>query len=155
MSFLLVVEWIAVFSTGLIAGILFGDRAGNTYARRRLAPDAFISFQREQNRRFAAMMPLPILAAVVASSAWLVLLRDRFATPEFALAAAGTTCLILAVVMTRAVNIPINDRIDAATGPPRDLEKIWTRWERVHTVRTGFALLAFACELAALAMGRG
>ena len=155
MDFLGVVEWIAVFSTGLIAGILFGDRAGNTYARRRLAPDAFVAFQREQNRRFTAMMPLPILAAIVASSIWLVLLRDRAGTAAFWLAAAGLALLLLSVITTRAVNIPINDRLDASSGPPPDLKKIWARWERVHTVRTGLAMLAFVCELAALAMGRG
>ncbi len=146
MDVLGVVECLAVFSTGLIAGILFGDRAGNSYARPKLPAPAFLAFQREQNRRFAAMMPLPILAAVVASSAWLVLIRSRAGAPDFALVAAGTACLLLFVAITRMVNIPINRRVDAGDAAG------WPRWERAHTVRTVFAVLAFLCELAALGL---
>lgn len=153
MDFHGVVEWIAVFSTGMIAGILFGDRAGNTYARRRLTTDAFGAFQREQNRRFAKMMPLPILAGVVSSSAWLVLQRDRAGMPDYWLIAAGTTSLILFTAITRMVHIPINNRLNAAKSSAAETEavrRLWQRWEKVHTVRTAFAVLAFACELAAL-----
>jgi uncharacterized membrane protein len=148
MSALLAVEGIAVFTTGLLAGILFGDRAGNSYARPKLPPAAFLSFQREQNRRFAAMMPLPILAAVVASTAWLVLVRSRAGAPDVVLLAAGIACLVLTVAITRIVNIPINRRVDAGDAAG------WSRWERAHTARTIFALLAFLCELAALAVAR-
>jgi len=148
-TILLAVQGIAVFTTGLIAGILFGDRAGNSFARTKLPAPAFLAFQREQNRRFTAMMPLPILAAVVASSAWLVLVRSRAGAPDFLLLAAGTACLVLFVAITRVVNIPINRRVDAGDAAR------WPRWERAHTVRTAFAVLAFLCELAALALARG
>ena len=129
MSAILVVQGIAVFTTGLLAGILFGDRAGNSYARAKVPAAAFLAFQREQNRRFAAMMPLPILAAAVASAAWLVLVRSRSGAPDFVLLAAGAACLVLIVAITRIVNIPINRRIDARA--------------------------IFSCELAALAVSRG
>jgi anthrone oxygenase-like protein len=146
---LLAVQGIAVFAAGLIAGILFGDRAGNSYARPKLPAAAFLAFQREQNRRLAAMMPLPILAAVVASFAWLLLVRSRAGAPDFVLIAAGTGCLLVFVAITRMVNIPINRRVDAGDAAR------WPRWERAHTVRTVFAVLAFLCELAALALSRG
>ena len=67
MSALLIVQLVAVFTTGLLAGIFFGDRVGNSYARPKLPPSAFVTFQQVQNVRFARMMPLPILAALVAS----------------------------------------------------------------------------------------
>lgn len=149
MTILLAVQGIAVFATGLLAGILFGDRAGNSFARGKLQAPAFLAFQREQNRRFAAMMPLPIVAAVVASSAWLVLARSRSGSPEFMFLAAGLACLVVWIAITRLVNIPINGRVDAGDGIA-----LWPRWERAHTVRTVFAVLAFACELAALALSR-
>jgi uncharacterized membrane protein len=153
-SALLVVQLVAVFATGLIAGILFGDRAGNTYARIRLTPEGFVAFQREQNKRFTAMMPLPILAAVVASASWLVMMRDRVGTTAFWLAAAGTVANVLVVAITRIVNIPINNRVDAGQAEPVAVRRLWPRWERAHTVRTGIALVAFACELVALALER-
>ncbi len=152
MDFVIVVECIAVFFTGLLAGILFGDRAGNTHARAKLPLPAFLAFQREQNRRFSAMMPVPILAAVVASAGWLVLLRSRSDSADFRLAAVGTAALVLVVAITRIVNIPINHRVDSAIdgSEPSQAQALWSRWERAHTARTVFAVLAFLCELAAL-----
>ncbi len=155
MPALLVVQIVAVFATGLIAGILFGDRAGNSYARIKLSPDAFVAFQREQNKRFAAMMPLPILAAVVASAAWLVLMRDRAETPAFWLAAAGTAANLLVVAITRIVNIPINNRVEAAQAEPVAVRRLWLRWERAHTVRTVFAVFGFVLELVAFGIEAG
>jgi uncharacterized membrane protein len=156
MSTLLAVQLVALFTTGLLAGIFFGDRAGNTYARAKLPPSGFVIFQQAQNARFARMMPLPIVAALVSSALWLVLLRSHTATASFALVAAGTLALVLTVGLTRAVNIPINERLAkaSASSPPPDLARRWARWERVHTVRTVLAVLAFLCELLALGAWR-
>ena len=144
-----VVECIAVFATGLLAGILsLGDRAET---RTRAG-----NCRRPRSWRFSGsrtagspIMPVPILAAVVAGSAWLVLMRSRTGSAEFMLLAAGLACLVVWVAITRIVNIPINGRIDAGDGA-----SLWPRWEHAHTVRTVFAVLAFLCEVAALAVSR-
>ena len=149
MSALLIVQLVSVFTTGLLAGIFFGDRMGNSYARPKLPPAAFVIFQQVQNVRFARMMPLPILAALVSDALWLVLLRDHMDTPSFRLVAGGTLALFLAVVLTRVVNIPINNRLAKwnPASPPSDFTSTWARWERVHTVRTILAVLSFALVL--------
>ena len=151
MSALLAVQIVALFATGLLAGIFFGDRMGNSYARPKLPAGSFVTFQQIQNARFARMMPLPILAAGVASALWMVLLRKRVDTPDFLLVAAGTLALVICVGITRAVNIPINNLVAkwSASSPPQDVSRIWKRWERVHTARTAFAVLAFLLELLA------
>ena len=151
MSALLAVQLLALFTTGLLAGIFFGDRMGNSYARPRLPPGCFVTFQQTQNARFAKMMPLPILAAGVSSALWMVLLRKRIDAPDFLLVAAGTLALVVCVGITRAVNIPINNRVArwSAASPPQDIPRVWKRWERMHTVRTAFALLAFLLQLLA------
>lgn len=51
------VGFVAVFSTGLLAGIFFGDRRGATLARRELPPAGFVKFQQVQHVHFARMMP--------------------------------------------------------------------------------------------------
>jgi uncharacterized membrane protein len=155
MSALLAVQLVALFTTGLLAGIFFGDRMGNSYARPKLPAGCFVTFQQTQNARFAKMMPLPILAAGVSSALWMVLLRKRVDTPDFLLVAAGTLALVICVGITRAVNIPINNRVAkwSASSPPQDISRIWKHWERVHTVRTAFAVLAFVLQL--LAFGAG
>jgi uncharacterized membrane protein len=150
-SALLFVQLVAVFTTGLLAGIFFGDRMGNTYARPKLPTASFLTFQQVQNIRFAKMMPLPILAALVSDVLWLVLLRSKMDTLSFRLLLGGLLALFAAVVLTRAVNIPINNRIAKADAPPPDLLRMWARWERVHTLRTALALLSFA--LVVLAFG--
>jgi uncharacterized membrane protein len=151
MSALLAVQLLALFTTGLLAGIFFGDRMGNSYARPKLPAGCFVTFQQIQNARFARMMPLPILAAGVSSALWMVLLRKRVDSPDFLLVAAGTLALVVCIGITRAVNIPINDKVAkwSASSPPQDLARIWSRWERVHTVRTVFAVLAFVLQLLA------
>jgi uncharacterized membrane protein len=153
-SALLVVQLVAVFTTGLLAGIFFGDRVGNSYARPKLPPSSLVIFQQAQNVRFARMMPLPILAAFVSNALWMVLWRSRMETETFLLVVAATAALLVAIGLTRIVNIPINDRVAKMTpaSPAPELSRIWARWERVHTVRTAFALLAFACDLLALGL---
>ena len=154
MSALLAVQLVSVFTTGLLAGIFFGDRMGNSYARPKLSASAFVTFQQVQNVRFARMMPLPILAALVSDVLWLVLLRDHMDLSSFRLLALGTLALFLAVVLTRVVNIPINNRLAkwSSASPPSDFTSTWARWERVHTVRTILAVLSFALVLAAFGL---
>ena len=154
MSALLAVQLVSVFTTGLLAGIFFGDRMGNSYARPKLSASAFVTFQQVQNVRFARMMPLPILAAVVSDALWMVLLRDHMNTTGFRFLAVGTLALFLAVVLTRVVNIPINNRLGkwSSASPPSDFTSTWARWERVHTVRTILAVLSFALVLAAFGL---
>jgi len=153
-SALLAVQLVSVFTTGLLAGIFFGDRMGNSYARPKLSASAFVTFQQVQNVRFARMMPLPILAALVSDVLWLVLLRDHMDLSSFRLLAVGTLALFLAVVLTRVVNIPINNRLAkwSSASPPSDFTSTWARWERVHTVRTILAVLSFALVLAAFGL---
>ena len=152
MSALLVVQFVAVFTTAVLAAIFFGDRMGNSYARPRLPPACFLTFQQIQNVRFAKMMPLPILAALVCDALWLVLLRSRMETLAFQLLLGGLLSLFAAVVLTRAVNIPNNNRIARARSPPQDLSKMWARWERVHTVRTALAVLSFVLVILAFGL---
>ena len=65
------------------------------------------------NAAFLVAAGLALLAWVKAgprdrAALWLVLLRNRMETPSFLLLCAGTLALFLCVVITRAVNIPIN-----------------------------------------------
>jgi hypothetical protein len=68
--------------------------------------------------------------------------------------AALTMMCILA--MTRAVNIPINKQqmTWSAAEPPSDLSTVWASWERVHSIRTVLAIVAFTAEVIALSIYR-
>lgn len=154
MSGLVAVRFFAVLSSGLVAGILLGDRMGASVARPRLPASSFILFQQIQNRRFARMMPLPMGISVLASVAWVILELPRAWTLSFLCAALGAVGVAAVVAITRVISIPINDQLGGwdPAAPPPDLMRIWARWEKAHTVRTVVGVLAVAFELAALCL---
>ncbi len=64
MSLLALVRVIAVLSSGLFAGILFGDRMGAAYARPVLTPSSFVQLQQIIHVHFVKLMPPLILTAI-------------------------------------------------------------------------------------------
>lgn len=148
MSVIAIVRIIAIFSSGLVAGILLGDRMGATFARPLLSPSSFLQFQQIQHVHFARMMPPLSLAAIVAGLAWLILVRAQWNSPQFWLVAVATGATVLATVLTLRINIPINNQLMtwSVAAPPENMREIWSRWEGVHTIRTILWTSAFAFE---------
>jgi len=153
---ILVVRIVALICTGLSAGIFLGHRAGVSLAMPVLNPSSFIQLQQVIHKTFVRMMPVLILGALVGSVAWGILLRSSGRTDEFWLVSGASVTMMCILAITRAVNIPINRRLmtcDAAA-PPSDLSVVWAPWERIHSVRTVLAIVAFAAEVIALSISR-
>ena len=151
---MLVLRFVALICTGLSAGIFLGHRAGVSLAMPVLNPSSFIQLQQVIHKTFVRMMPVLILGALVGSVTWAVLLRSRWRTDEFWLVSGASVAMMCILAMTRAVNIPINKRLmtwDAAE-PPSDLSVVWAPWERIHSIRTVLAIVAFAAEVIALSV---
>ncbi|MFN2633015.1 MAG: anthrone oxygenase family protein, partial [Thermoanaerobaculia bacterium] len=138
----------AVLFSGLVAGIFLGDRMGATFARPALSPSSFVTFQQIQHVHFLTMMPILIGAAVVSLAAWLLLIRSRLGSAELLFLALAAAACAAVIVVTRTVNVPINDRLMTwnPASPPADVREIWARWEQTHTVRTVLAAAAFLLE---------
>ncbi len=158
MTALAIVRGIAVFTTGLAAGIFLGHRMGVSFAMPQLSPSSFVQLQQVIHRHFARMMPPLILAAVGTSLAWAALSAGHRPSAEFWLAAFSALAMGCVAVLTRVVNVPINQRLMtwSIEAPPADLVALWTPWERVHSIRTVLALVAFATQvvgLGAVALG--
>jgi len=151
MRFLSCIRFIALFSTGLVAGILLGDRMGATFARPQLDPSAFVQFQQILHVHFVPTMPILIIAAVLSSAIWLFFLRSCSKSVEFLMLALATIGIISVFSVTRTVNVPINNQLMhwKASAPPPDIMELWRPWEQAHTVRTVVAVLAFALQLLA------
>lgn len=154
MSALTIVRVIAVITTGLAAGIFLGHRMGVSFAMPILSPSSFVQLQQVIHRYFARMMPPLVLSAMGASIAWVALSVGR--TPSLAswLAAAAALAMVVAAVLTRVVNIPINAKLITwrVEAPPADLSTLWAPWERVHSVRTVLAVGAFIAQVIAFAV---
>lgn len=150
------VRVVAVFSTGLVAGIFLGDRMGASFARPALPRSSFVTFQQVQHAHFVKMMPVLLGIAILSSLAWLVLIRSQFGSASFTFLALATLATISVAVLTRAVNVPINEQLMTwnASSPPPNVMAIWARWEQAHTVRTCVAGVGFFCELLAFSTAR-
>ncbi len=84
MGVLAMVRMVAIFSSGVTAGILFGDRMGATFARPSLSPSSFLQFQRIQHVHFARRMPPLTLAAIASALGWLIMMRAMEQFPVLA-----------------------------------------------------------------------
>jgi uncharacterized membrane protein len=143
---------IALVSTGLTAGIFLGHRAGVSRASTRLAPPTFIQLQQIIHETFERMMPPLVLAAVLSTLTWTMYLRVQGPLLAFWLLVAASLGLAISAGLTRAINIPINRQLMTwnSETPPADLPQIWSRWERVHSVRTVLVVTAFVFQAVAL-----
>ena len=91
---------------------------------------------------FGGALVFPVLAAVLnrgAGRRWIV---------------AGAVLYLLVLVVTFAVNVPLNDKLEAAgrTDPHAAREAFETLWVRWNVVRTVFCTAAFGCLAWALAL---
>jgi uncharacterized membrane protein len=152
MKIISVVRVISVVCTGLYAGIIFGDRMGASFARPALSAVDFVVFQQIQHVHFKPLLVPVTFAAVFGGLIWVWSLRASPRRAEFWLAAGGSTAMLLATVLTRVVNFPINDALMTwnAASPPYNLRELWAPWEHVHTIRAALSVCAFVLQVLAL-----
>ena len=145
---------VALICTGLVAGIFLGHRAGVSRAVPILSPSSFIHLQQTIHKTFARMMPVLVIGSVLGSVLWAVVLRACWRTAGFWLVFGASLMMVCAATMTRAINIPLNNRLMSwsADAPPSDLRAVWARWEQIHSIRTVLALVAFTAEVIALGL---
>ena len=153
---ILIAPIVALVCTGLAAGIFLGHRAGVSRAVSELSPSSFVQLQQIIHKTFARMMPVLIIGAVLGSALWAVLLGAHWRTGEFWMVSGSLLAMLCILAMTLAVNVPINRKLMTwnAAVPPSDLSTVWAPWERVHSVRTVLAIVAFAAEVIALSSYR-
>jgi uncharacterized membrane protein len=92
---------------------------------------------------FHGVIFAPTFIAVV----MLVILARKAGSPALRPAAAALVLLVLALVVTFAVNAPINlEQLNwNPQAPPADWASIRDRWQIAHAVRTVFCVIALGC----------
>jgi Domain of unknown function (DUF1772) len=75
--------------------------------------------------------------ALLTAIAWLLLIRSRWTSVEFWLMVLSACGVMLIVALTRAVNVPLNNRLMTwnIDTPPADLRQMWAPWDRENTIR--------------------
>jgi len=154
MHFIAVIHFIALLSSGLLAGIFLGYRMGATFALPTLPATSFVQFQQVLHRYYVRVMPILQALAVLSTLTWLFSLRSIAGSLGFvliALAAVGTICVF---VLTAAFNVPINEKLMTwnVSAPPANLSEIWRPWDKVNTLRTILAVGVFGLEILALTL---
>ena len=146
-----VIRAIAVVCIGLLAGIYLSDRA-SAPARATLDAASFVEYQQTVHVTYVKMMPPLVIAAILAAIGWLVLVRSQWRGGEFWLIAASVCAIVFVAVITRAVNVPLNDQLMtwSVAAPPANLKELWAPWERIDAIRTVVAIGAFLMQVLAL-----
>jgi uncharacterized membrane protein len=154
MGFTATIRVVAVVCVGLKAGVFLGHRAGPQYALQKLSSSGFVQFQQVVHTHFVRFMPPLTLAALLSTLIWLVSLRSQWTSVEFWLVAASTCGLACSAVMTRAVNVPLNNKLMTwnVDAPPGNLRELWKPWDRVNTIRSFLATGVLILEAAALSL---
>jgi uncharacterized membrane protein len=132
---------------GLYTGLLFGDRVGVTPIRPKLPAAAFVLYQQQLHLRFGKVMPVLLAGSLLAGVVSLVLLRRNYKSREFSFTTIATLCTVCVVILTRLINVPINETLMTwqASSPPENVMQLWAPWEGSHTIRTVIAVIGFAC----------
>lgn len=146
------VRVIAIACVGVLAGIYFGYAAGPQYALQAVSASSFVQFQQVVHVHYVTFMPILVMSALLAAVAWLITIRAQWRSLEFGLIALSAVGIALIAILTRAVNVPLNNALmtwSIAT-PPADLRTLWEPWERVNTARAYLAVGVLVLEAVAL-----
>ena len=119
--------------SGVVGGVFFAFSAFVMQGLDRLGEDEAVAAMRSVNLT-AVRPPLMVLlfgtgVMAVVAGVWSLSRGDGPLVP------AGAVVLVLGTLVTTAVaNVPLNDRLAAATVPWSTYRRAWVRWNHVRTV---------------------
>ena len=147
-----VFRFLQLLTTGLYTGLLFADRIGVTPIRPQLTPSAFVQYQQQLHLRFVVLMPILLITSLGSGVISVLLLRRDYRSRSFALTIIATVATLVVIVLTRLVNVPINEVLMTwqVAAPPPNVMELWSPWEQTHTIRTIISLFGFGSLILAV-----
>ena len=122
-----------------------------------LSPETFVAVGHQMIRNLGVPMAILVPLALLSALGTLALRWPERRTAAFGWLAAGFVLMVAALVITLAVEVPIDHQIQAWTVAtlPGDWRSIQARWERWHTIRTFVSIAAvIAATLSAVVAPR-
>ena len=146
-----VAQVITIVLFALVMGVFWGTWFSLSRTMDQLSAETFVAVGHEMIQNLGTPMSILLPFALLSALITLVLARQEGHAAAFRWVAAGFLLMVAALVITLAVEVPIDNRIQTWTVAtlPADWRSIQSRWELWHTVRT-FASIA---ALAAVAIG--
>ena len=132
------VQFVSIMLYVLVAGVMWGTWL--SLARTMSSYDAatFLTDGKHMIKNLATIMAVLMISAVVIGIVVVVLLFRSRSTVAAWLATIGLLLMIAVLVITVAVEVPIDNLIATWTEAtlPKDWQEIRARWSAFHTVRT-------------------
>lgn len=145
------VQFVSIMLYVLVAGVMWGTWL--SLARTMTDYDAatFLADGKHMIDNLAVIMAVLMISAVVIGLVAVVLLFRSRSTTAAWLAVIGLLLMIAVMVITLAVEVPIDNLIANWTEEtlPADWQQIRARWSTFHTVRTFLSLGAVAAAVGA------
>ncbi len=129
----------------LVMGVFWGTWFSLSRTMDRLSAETFVAVGHEMIQNLggpmAILLPLALLSAL---ASLLLLWRAGGSTAAFWWLLAGFLLMAAALVITLAVEVPIDNQIQDWTAAtlPGDWRSIQSRWELFHTIRTLVSIAA-------------
>ena len=124
-------ELVAIVLTALVTGVFFGPWLGLSRSIDQFSPETFLAIGKRMIGNLAPVMPFLMPLAILSVIAAAVMAHS-------ALTWAGLALFLCALVITLAVEVPIDNKIKRWTleTMPAGWQQIRDRWERFHALRT-------------------
>jgi uncharacterized membrane protein len=151
-----IVPVIAILSSGLMSGLLFGDWLGPAFARARMSVSSFVQFQQIIHAQYLRVLPALSSIALASLILWSILSREQWGTISYGALLVAALAIFAGFSITIVVNVPVNKHLEEwnAANPPPNARDIWRPWETAHVVRTGLWTTGFFLEIVSIAMSR-
>lgn len=144
-------QFVGVMLYVLVAGVMWGTWLALGRTMTEYDATTFLADGKHMIANLATVMAVLMIAAVVVGLIVTVLLFRRRATVAGWWALAGLLLMVGVLVVTLAVEVPIDNKIKTwtETSLPADWKDIRSRWADFHTLRTFLSLGAVAAAVVA------
>jgi uncharacterized membrane protein len=138
----------------LVMGVFWGTWFSLSRTMDQLSPETFIAIGHQMIQNLAVPMAILLPLALLSALVTLGLLWRGGRTAALWWLLAGFLVMVAALVVTLAVEVPIDNQIKdwTATTLPGDWRSIQSRWELFHTVRTFLSIGAVVAATVSLAV---
>ena len=149
------VQFIHLFLFALVLGVFWGTWFSLSRSITSITPVTFLEVGHLMIANLGTPMAVLMPAALLSALPVLVMLFRLHQRRAFYLTLGGVGLLVAALIITLAVNVPIDDEINQWT--VNNLPPNWTmdrdRWQLYHTIRTFTCMAGFGCATAAVLWG--
>ena len=138
-------QFVSICLAALITGVFWGPWLGLSRSIETFSPEVFLAIGHRMIANLAPVMPILMPAAMLST---LPVLFLSFATQPkvFYLTLAGLCLYAIALVITLAVEVPIDNQIRRWTvdSLPPEWPRLRDRWEAFHVLRTFLSIAGLA-----------